>query len=152
MKLNQMLKNFEPRENTEGNSQEITASNNKAIAKTVEHSEDSLAELELKVRNYISTLDYKLMPNNYGFDICAKKTFLLGSDKYLAIDFNLDAEVTPTCVRDFLNKISKFNHKLNENVMWTPELRGLMAYTGVVPKNVARLTEGFKPIAAFKKF
>ncbi len=141
IKLSQMLKSVK----NQNNSNKITTHDEVSDA-------DKIAALEIKSKKYISNAGYKLLANNYGFDLCAEKTLILGPNEYIIIDFNIDKKVTASYVRDFLNKVTKFNDKLIRDTMWSnPILHSYIACFGELPKNVADLTLDFKPVIKFLK-
>lgn len=112
--------------------------------------DDGLAALEMKVRKYLTTIEYKVMSSKHGFDVCAKKEVFL-EERYLAVELNQMVIITATSVRDFMNKTVKFSKKMS-NIMVTPEVQGMIAYTGELPKDIASLVKGSKPLVKFKKF
>jgi len=113
--------------------------------------DDRIAELGIKVRKYISSLDYKIMPKRHGFDLCAKKDEW--GDSYLVVWFALNKVVTATDVENFMGKTTKFYKTMaDKSYFSSPKVQGLIAYTGELPKNITALARGSKPPVKFKKF
>jgi hypothetical protein len=118
---------------------------------------DDTEMLSLKVGKYISSIGYKELPDKNGFDLCAKKSSLMGNDKYISIGFNQEDTITASYINNFNKKLFKFSENLEKNTftfgaIGVPEIEGLIAYTGDLPKQIVSLIKDHKPAIQLKKF
>jgi 5-methylcytosine-specific restriction endonuclease McrA len=116
------------------------------------NSDDIVAKLEIMVVKHLATLSYEIMSKKHGFDMCARKTAFFDSDKYLAIGFYQNKAVTSRYVKSFIDKLMTFEKTMRENVLITPKVQGLIAYTGELPEDIPELVKNYKPAIEFKKF
>ena len=94
----------------------------RTVAKVAKGNNQDKAGLEIKVRKHILKVGYEILNKKYGFDLCAKKSAFFDSDKYLAIDFNQNNNVTASDVNSFLKKLNRFVKTVGEGSHISPEV------------------------------
>jgi hypothetical protein len=117
------------------------------------HRGNDLAILEVKARKHLSALGYIFLSKKHGFDICAKKSAFLETDKYLAVKLNHESEVSASYILNFLKKIPDFYDLIKSQMLFgSPDLSGLICHTGDLSEEVAALVKGNDTPIFFKKF
>ena len=117
-------------------------------------------DFEKKIGAFLSKQGYKI---DYEKPICkgSKEKFdvfgiiydELGYEEYCIVECKDKPRVTATDVLHFMSKLREFYKRLPAyDFDDKPEVVGLFAYTGELPRDARNAAKGFKPPIKFKKF
>jgi hypothetical protein len=114
-------------------------------------------DFEKKVGASLSAKGYKILfekpIGKDKFDVFGKKTGDWGYDKYCIAECKDKARVTATDLNHFMGKLRRFYKRLPVDIDdEKPEVKGLFAYTGELPRDARDVAKGFKIPIEFKKF
>jgi hypothetical protein len=117
-----------------------------------DNNDDSLAMLEIKVRNYLTSQKFQILQDAHGFDVYARKGALLDADTCVAVNLNVKDTVTARYVLNYIDKLNKLNKSLIGTILISPKVKGLIAYTGELTEDISQIAKDNKPPVEFKKF
>ena len=88
------------------------------------------------------------------FDVFGKRTDEdWGDADYYIAECKDKARVTATDLHHFMGKLRRFYKRLPVNIDdEKPEVKGLVAYTGELPRDARDVAEGFEVSIKFKRF
>jgi len=114
-------------------------------------------DFEKKVGALLSAKGYKIVfekpIGKDKFDVFGKKTGDWGYEKYYIAECKDKARVTATDLNHFMGKLRRFYKRLPVDIDdEKPEVKGLFAYTGELPRDARDVAKGFKIPVEFKKF
>jgi hypothetical protein len=114
-------------------------------------------DFEKEVGAFLSEQEYKIsFEKPIGkdkFDVFGKRFDYWKGEEYCIAECKDKSRVTATDLHHFMAKLRRFYESLPDSILVAkPEVQGLFAYTGELPKDAHDVVKGFKPSIKFKKF
>jgi hypothetical protein len=113
-------------------------------------------DLEKKVGAILSKQGYKIsFEKPIGkdkFDVVGKRSDYWEGEEYCIVECKDKSRATATDLNHFMAKLRRFYERLPVPALGEkPEVQGLFAYTGELPRDARDVVKGFKPSIKFKK-
>jgi hypothetical protein len=114
-------------------------------------------DFEKQVGEFLSDQGYKIsFEKPIGkdkFDVFGKRSDYWEGEEYCIAECKDKSRVTATDLTHFMAKLRNFYESLPDSIISPkPEVQGLFAYTGELPRDARDVVKGFKPSIKFKKF
>ena len=104
-----------------------------------------------KIETYLTKQGYDISSKKHGFDVVGVKKRLTERNLHVVVGFNNERTVTSEYVLKFKKKVGAYNEKMSD-ILMSPHVEGLIAYTGALSKDAPVVVKASKPAIKFKKF